>query len=169
MRMWGKLFLGVVLTVLLAASSCVVGGSSPNPRLGKLSPGFSIISTDSTVVNLSDFKGKPVFINFWAIRCPYCVAEMPFIEQVYNEYAAEGLVVLGIDNGESLGNVKPFAENGGYTYTMLLDQDSSVADAYGVFSIPASFFIDKNGITRGIVLAPFQSKEDIEKYIKEII
>ena len=158
-----------MLTVLPAASGCVVGGPSGDVRTGKAAPGFSAISINSTIINLSDYKGKPVFINFWAIRCPYCVAEMPLIQQVYDEYAAQGLVVLGIDNGESLGNVKPFIDKGGSTYTILLDQDSAVANAYGVFSLPASFFVDRNGVVRGIAVAPFQSKGDIEKYLREIL
>jgi cytochrome c biogenesis protein CcmG, thiol:disulfide interchange protein DsbE len=154
------------MLVVLLVPSC---GGKGDPQIGKAATDFSIVGLDNTFVRLSDFQGKPVLLNFWAIRCSYCRDEMPYLQQVYDEYASQGLVVMGINDEESLGNVKPFIENAGYTFTILLDRDGSVAEKYGIYSLPATFFIDKNGIISAMSIGPFQSKADIEKYLKEIL
>ena len=137
--------------------------------IGKKAPGFTAVSIDNTFVSLDDFSGRPVVINFWAIRCPYCVDEMSYIQQAYDEYADRGLVILGINNGETSGSVKPFIENNGYTYTILLDTDTSIAGKYGVYYLPTTYFIDDRGIIQDIVIAPFQSKGDFENYLDKIM
>ena len=168
MRIW-RYFAAALLLFAVLLTACAGSGTSVNPRVGKAAADFSAISINGTLVNLSDYKGKPVFVNFWAIRCPPCRDEMPYIQQIYDEYSAKGLVVLGVNNEESLGNVKPFVESGGFNYPIMLDQDDTVANKYGVYYLPASFFIDKNGVIRAATISPFTSKGDIEKYLKEIM
>jgi peroxiredoxin len=168
MKVWHRLITITILAIVLFITGCS-NKTSGNPLIGKKAPDFTTISIDNTPVKLSDYRGKPVVINFWAIRCSYCRDEMPYLQQVYEDYSAEGLIILGIDNGESLGNVKPFTTEYGYRYTILLDTDSSIANEYGVYYLPATYFIDKDGIIRDITIIPFESKADIEKYLTKIM
>jgi peroxiredoxin len=106
---------------------------------------FTLVDLEGNEVSLSDYKGKKVFLNFWATWCPPCKAEMPEIEKVYQESKDSDLVVLAVEIGEPLDTVKTFIDNNGYNFKVLLDLDQSVAASYGISAIPASFFIDEDG------------------------
>lgn len=108
---------------------------------------------------LSDYKGKTVFLNFWATWCPPCRAEMPDIQKLYETYDKEGedaLIVLGVASpnigGEkSEEGVKQFLEENGYTYPVLMDMTGEQFMNYGVFSYPTTFMIDRDGNVFGYV------------------
>lgn len=108
---------------------------------------------------LSDYKGKTVFLNFWATWCPPCRAEMPDIQKLYETYDTEGedaLIVLGVASpnigGEkSEEGVKQFLEENGYTYPVLMDMTGEQFMNYGVFSYPTTFMIDRDGNVFGYV------------------
>ncbi len=108
---------------------------------------------------LSDYKGKTVFLNFWATWCPPCKAEMPDIQKIYESYEAEGedaLVVLGVASpnigGEgSEEEIQAFLEENGYTYPVLMDTTGEVFASYGISSYPTTFMIDRDGNVFGYV------------------
>jgi len=106
---------------------------------------FTVTDLEGNEVSLSDFKGKKVFLNFWATWCPPCKAEMPEIEKVYQETKDSDLVILAVEIGEPLDTVKTFLNDKDYNFKVLLDLDQSVATTYGISSIPTSFFIDEEG------------------------
>lgn len=102
---------------------------------------------------LSDYKGKTVFLNFWATWCPPCRREMPEIQMLYEEYSAEedpSVIILGIaapeyGNEESVEGISAFLEENSYTYPVLMDEGGTVFMDYGVYSYPTTFMIDKDG------------------------
>ena len=108
---------------------------------------------------LSDYKGKTVFLNFWATWCSPCQAEMPDIQKIYEEYDTEGedaLIVLGIaapgyGNEKSEEEIKDFLEENGYTYPVVMDTGGNIFSQYGVYSYPTSFMIDRDGNVFGYV------------------
>lgn len=108
---------------------------------------------------LSDYKGKTVFLNFWATWCPPCKAEMPDIQKIYESYEQEGeeaLVVLGVaapnTGGEgSEEEIQAFLEKNGYTYPVLMDTTGEVFASYGISSYPTTFMIDREGNVFGYV------------------
>lgn len=108
---------------------------------------------------LSDYKGKTVFLNFWATWCPPCKAEMPDIQKIYESYESEGenaLVVLGVASpnigGEgSEEEIQAFLEENGYTYPVLMDTTGEVFASYGISSYPTTFMIDRDGNVFGYV------------------
>lgn len=108
---------------------------------------------------LSDYKGKTVFLNFWATWCPPCRAEMPDIQKIYDSYQENGddsLVILGVASpGQgregTLEDVASFLEENGYTYPVLMDTEGAQFTAYGVYSLPTTFMIDKDGNVFGYV------------------
>ncbi len=125
-------------------------GSGENPIPA---PGFELEDQFGNVHRLEDYKGKTVFLNFWATWCPPCKAEMPDIQKLYEESAAEGdeaLIVLGVA-GPNMGNEKSregiaaFLEENGYTYPVLMDMDGGLFEEYGIYSFPTTFMIDKEG------------------------
>lgn len=106
---------------------------------------FKLKDLNGNEVSLSDFKGKKVFLNFWASWCPPCKAEMPDIEKLYGETVDSDLVILAVNLGEDNTTTKSFIDNHKYNFTVLLDLDQSVAKQYNIVAIPTSFFINKEG------------------------
>ena len=122
------------------------------PAVGKPAPDFTLKDLDGNTVSLSDFRGKVVFLNFWATWCPPCRAEMPDIEALHRQYRDQGVVVLGVDLREGEGTVRTYVEGGGYTWTFLLDKTGQVGTQYRVSAIPTSYFIDSEGIIRAVAI-----------------
>ena len=148
---------------------------SPTPqptqgtRVGNLAPDFELPNLNGQSVSLSDFRGKPVLVNFWASWCGPCRFEMPFIQEIYEGWSDKGLVVLAIDMGESPSTVKDFIQSHNFSFPVLLDTNQDVALQYNIRAIPATFFIDKDGIIQGTKVGAFSSKAEIEKSLGKII
>ena len=107
------------------------------------------------LVALSDFRGKTVILNFWATWCPPCRAEMPDLQAVFEERAPDDdFVVLAIDFEETAAAVSGFVEEFELTFPVAIDTTLEVAEAYGVRGLPATFFIDTQGIVRAVNLGP---------------
>lgn len=123
---------------------------------------------------LSDYKGKTVFLNFWATWCPPCRAEMPDIQKIYESYKEDGddsLVILGVA-GPSQGKEKSkqgvidFLEENGYTYPVLMDTTGEQFMNYGVYTLPTTYMIDKDGSVFGYVSGQI-SEEMMRSMIKQ--
>ena len=108
---------------------------------------------------LEAYKGKTIFLNFWATWCPPCRAEMPDIQKLYESYSQEGeeaLIVLGVAAPE-LGQekdeegIKAFLEENGYTYPVLMDTTGELFYSYGIQSFPTTFMIDRDGNVFGYI------------------
>ena len=120
-----------------------------------LTPAIDFILTDQygNTHKLSDYKGKTVFLNFWATWCSPCRAEMPDIQKLYESAETEGedaLVVLGVaapnlGNEKSEEEIKAFLEENGYTYPVLMDTTGEVFMSYGVNAFPTTFMITREG------------------------
>ena len=111
-------------------------------------PDFTVYDTDGNAYKLSDFEGKPVILNFWASWCGPCKSEMPDFEEKYQEYGdtIQFLMVNLTDNSqETVETASAFLAGQGYTFPVFYDTDISAAQAYGVYSIPVTYFIDEKG------------------------
>ena len=106
-------------------------------------------------IALRDFRGKVLFLNFWATWCPPCKEEMPSMERLYLRYKDRGLAMLAIsiDAGDKAG-VAAFVKKYGLTFTIGLDPSLEVANRYTVRALPSSFLIDKNGYIVAVALGP---------------
>ena len=149
--------LGIVFAVLLGALELNSNhppsvNQATGPQIGSAAPDFTLKDLNGNTVKLSDFRGKPVYLNFWASWCPPCKAEIPEIQKFYqqNKDKVEVLAV-NITFNDKVSDVVNLLKADKANYPVLLDTNinSSVANAYQVYGIPASFFIDKNGIIRG--------------------
>ena len=126
-------------------------------QAGKEAPNFKLKDPSGKAVELRQFRGKPVLLNFWATWCAPCKEEMPELEQLYRQYKDSGLVVLGvsIDDSSSAKGVPALLKEGNpsvgsYTFPVALDEKQDVTRQYHLLGVPSSFFIDKDGVVRVI-------------------
>jgi len=135
-------------------------------------PDFTLEDQYGNVHTMADYKGKIIFLNFWATWCPPCRAEMPEIQEIYEEYGENqsDVVVLGVaspDTGRE-GNVESiaaFLEENNYTYPVVMDTGGSLAYYYGISAYPTTFMIDSSGNVYGYVTG--QITKDIMQSIIE--
>ena len=137
-------------------------------KIGAKAPNFTLKTLDGKQVELSDYKGKKVMLNFWATWCPPCKKEMPDMEK-YTQQAGDDVVVLAV-NIDPENDVQAFVEDNGITFTIPLDSQSAknpVNERYKILSIPTTYFIDKEGIIRNKVISAMQLK-DMERNINSM-
>ena len=162
--------LKVVLLIILTGVLLVTGCSEPSgARVGEPAPGFKLQNLDGQSISLSDLRGKPVMLNFWATWCPPCRSEMPYIQEIYEEWSGKGLEVLAINIGESPSKVKEFLQSYNLSLPVLLDTKQAAARKYNVPPIPTTFFIDKDGTIQVKIIGAFPSKAAIEKNLNKIM
>ena len=109
---------------------------------------FTVYDEEGNAVKLSDFEGKPVVLNFWASWCGPCKSEMPDFEEAYGEYGEEiQFLMVNMTDGyqETIESAKKLITDSGYTFPVYYDTDLEAAKAYSVYSIPVTYFIDKDG------------------------
>lgn len=138
--------------IIIAAIAYNVLASSTSPKAAEDSDiavyDFTMQSRDGADVNLSDFAGKPVILNFWASTCGPCRNEMPEFQKAYEQYGNElSFVMVNIPdfNGETREKALSFLEKNGYTFPVYFDAHHEGEAMYGVNSIPRTYFIDKDG------------------------
>ncbi|MBO5565373.1 MAG: TlpA family protein disulfide reductase [Lachnospiraceae bacterium] len=132
---------------------------------------FTLLDQYGTEHTLSEYKGKVVFLNFWATWCPPCRSEMPAIQKLYEEYSADAdseVVILGIA-APGLGSetdeegIASFLQDNGYTYPVVMDPTAEVFYSYGITAYPTTFMIDKDSNVYGYVTGAIS--EDIMRSI----
>jgi cytochrome c biogenesis protein CcmG, thiol:disulfide interchange protein DsbE len=107
-----------------------------------------IKQSDPAKFTLSDLKGHPVILNFWASWCVSCREEARFFEEFWQRYRESGLIVLGIAIQDTDESALQFAKTYGKTYPLGLDVDGKASLDYGVTGVPETFFIDRNGVVK---------------------
>lgn len=115
------------------------------PAGENLAPGFSLLDTQGKTVALADFKGKVVFIDFWATWCPPCRISMPEVEKLYADVQGKPVQILGLNLDENADTARRFVEKKRIPYPVLLAGESDIAGAYGVSGIPHFALIDQKG------------------------
>ncbi|MBO8155117.1 MAG: TlpA family protein disulfide reductase [Bacillaceae bacterium] len=117
-------------------------------KTGDAAPDFTLESLAGEEVSLSDFRGKKVFLNFWASWCPPCRAEMPEMQEFHEKYGDEVVIIAVNATGteRSLDVVKEYVEKNNYTFTILLDKDLKVNATYQALSLPTTYYINSEGI-----------------------
>jgi peroxiredoxin len=109
-----------------------------------IAPDFSLKDLQDKTFTLSKYSGKPVLLFFGTTWCPTCRAEISAYKEIYATYSPKKLEVVYINIGESVQRVAHFAETNSLSYQVLLDEDGSVADNYGIIGVPTLILIDKD-------------------------
>lgn len=115
------------------------------PIPGALAPDFTLTTLGGNQITLSELRGQPVIINFWATWCGPCRQETPHFQEFYEQHG-EQVVMLGINQKESLTQINGFVEEFGMTYPVLLDENGSVYNDYQVFGLPTTWFVNPDGV-----------------------
>ena len=118
---------------------------------GGPAPDFLLIDLEQNPVRLSDFRGQPLLLNFFASWCSPCLKELPLIQDAYLRAADQGFIVLGVGYQDSRWAIEELAEDAGLTFPIVIDGDNSVGQAYRVIGPPYTFFIDADGIVIDVV------------------
>jgi thiol-disulfide isomerase/thioredoxin len=158
--------------VVLQKDGDAVSTDVDKPKLvGKQAPGFTLMTLDGKKVSMSDFKGRPVLVNFWGTYCGPCKVEMPWLEEFRTKYAADKLEVLGLVYDVEIGNetIGKEVKKLGVTYPILLT-DPKVQAVYLSDSevLPMSFYVNKNGVVVEET-AGLGGKDEVEAHIKKTI
>jgi len=129
-------------------------GAISQPYKGFLAPDFELATSSGEIIRLSELRGKAIILNFWASWCPPCRAEMPAIEAVHQAYQDKGLVVLGINatNQDQVTQVNEYTDNMELTFQILFDTSGIAQDLYAVSALPSTFFIDREGMIREVII-----------------
>jgi cytochrome c biogenesis protein CcmG, thiol:disulfide interchange protein DsbE len=105
---------------------------------------------DGKLVHVKDFAGKPVLVNAWATWCPPCKAEMPLLQDLYNKYQDQGLVVLAVNGAEELNTVQGYLKNNPFTFPVLLDPSGEAINKLGIINFPTSILVGRDGVVQYI-------------------
>lgn len=143
---------------------------------GDTPPDFTLTSLDGKNVTLSELRGKKVVLNFWATWCPPCKAEMPHMQNYYEQYAKKDnveIIAVNLTSEErdvtadaKIDSVMTFRDSFELTFPILLDQDpkNSIGIAYQILTIPTTYFIDSNGYIQRAIKGPMNG-EMLKKYV----
>lgn len=132
---------------LTAGSGAAAQSADPNAGLTRATD-FAVYDADGNLVNLSDYFGKPIVLNFWASWCPPCKSEMPEFETVYKELGetVQFMMVDLVDGSRETTELgAAHIEEQGYTFPVFYDSDQDAAKKYGITSIPTTVFINADG------------------------
>jgi cytochrome c biogenesis protein CcmG/thiol:disulfide interchange protein DsbE len=148
----GAVLLTVPLGTTAPPSGSVVFIGSP--LLGKPAPEIALTATDGRTVSLSDYRGRPVIVNFWASWCIPCREEFPQFVAARSAHAEDGLEILGVVHQDGADTASAFARDHDASWPMLMDNADAAWNAYRALGVPSTYFVDRDGIVRATSLGP---------------
>lgn len=157
----------VVVLAACAHGAASAPGSAQIARVGAPAPAWTETSLPGPSLSLSAFRGKAVYLNFFATWCPPCNEEAPAINALERTYAAQGLQVVGVDVLENARKAADFRNAHHLLYPVVVD-DGSLRDQYSVNGLPVHVFIDKTGIVQRVVvgeMSPAQMQSNVERLL----
>ena len=110
---------------------------------------FQTVTVDSKPVKLSEYKGRVVFLNFWATWCPPCLQEMPAMERLAQQMKDKPFVILAVNQGESQDVVMAFLKRKGFTFPLVMDESGDIGASYSASALPTTYIIDREGLVVG--------------------
>lgn|SRR5512147_489052 len=154
-----RLLILVVGAAIFAAVFSIVWMQSAKYEplaVGKEAPDFALTDLNDKPIRLSDFRGKVVFLNFWATWCKPCREEMPSMEILNKNFEKDGLVILAvsIDRVTTTKDIPPFVKGMNLTFPVLIDSWGKTDKPYKRMGVPETFIIDQQGVIREIVIGP---------------
>ncbi len=136
---------------------------------GEPAPDFALADVNGNLVSLSDFRGQPVMVNFWATWCEPCAREMPMFHDVQDANSGNGLVVLTVNVQEPPDEVREHLAETGWTLPVVLDRDGQVSTIYRVRGLPSTFFIAADGVLVEAKRGALTSRTDLAELIHRIM
>lgn len=168
MRLFIRTIILILVVVAVGFTIYQVVEGKQQVREGDMAPNFELKNLDGKNVQLADFRGKGVVLNFWGSWCDPCKAEMPYLNKALKEGKIKGVTVLGVDVQESAVTVSTFLEKNDLDIPVVLDQKGVVTNAYNIGPIPTTFLIDKNGRIVKKIVGGMTSVKEVEDNMKLI-
>jgi cytochrome c biogenesis protein CcmG, thiol:disulfide interchange protein DsbE len=135
---------------------------------GEPAPDFTLATLNGETVRLSDLRGRPVVVNFWASWCNPCREEFPLLADALDEHGDRDLAVVGVTYRDIESDSRAFVEEFGATWPQAVDEDAEVARAYGVRAIPQTFFVARDGRIADRIFG-FSSERALEEPLAKIL
>lgn len=180
---WPIYLVGAGLVLIGVVSAAMIGNYKPTESSSVASsddysvtpsyvnypaPELTLNDLNGNLVSLADHQGSIVLVNNWATWCPPCKAEMPTLQSYYTKHVENGFVLLAIEAGDPLPEVKEFVESYQLTFPILLDANNLALRAFRNDSLPSSYVIDRVGVVRLAWTGPI-SLEMLEKYVTPLL
>ncbi len=172
---WIQTFILVFSAAWIAYTSIVTRpsefGKTPSPRQGFPAPEFTLNTLSEDSISLQDFRGKVVIVNFWASWCPPCKAEMPAFEALQQAYRSSDVIVLAINTTyqDDLAAAAKFVEDYHLSFPILLDNDGKLTNTYQVLAMPSTFFIDRKGVIRQVIIGGPISEALLQTQVRRLL
>ncbi|HWH36716.1 MAG TPA: TlpA disulfide reductase family protein [Candidatus Limnocylindrales bacterium] len=135
---------------------------------GQPAPDFELQRLDGGTLRLSELRGRPVIVNFWASWCIPCREEFPILRDARLRHAADGLEIVGVVHRDSLDSARRFAADHNATWPMVDDREEQAWNAYGAQLLPFTLFVDREGIVRAVSFGP-PPPTVMEQYLERIL
>ena len=137
-------------------------------RIGFTAPDFTLPTVDGREINLSDYRGRPVILNFWATWCGPCRYEVPAFKAFYEKYPEEEVVIIAVNTQDDPDSARGYAKADGLKFVIPVDPRGTVANMYNVRGMPTTFFIDAAGVITSIKIGPFLSVDEMEERMASV-
>jgi len=137
---------------------------------GNSAPDFELTTLDGKKVKLSDYQGKKVILNFWATWCPPCKAEMPHMQNYYEDFAEQEnveILAVNLTSGDSADKVDDFVRDYGLTFPIPMDVEGAVGQTFEAITIPTSYMIDTKGRIQNKIVGPMDDQM-IEDFVSKL-
>jgi peroxiredoxin len=136
--------------------------------VGAPAPAFRLPDVAGREVSLADFRGQVVLLNFWALWCEPCKAEMPDFQAALDRFGSEGLAVVSVDLGDSPEKVAEFMQQQRYGFEALVDRSLKTSRTYDTRILPLSLLLDRDGIVRYQRVTPFEAGQ-LEAHVEVLL
>ena len=150
---------------LASIDNAAISRGTGDHTVGQTAPDFTLDTPDGSTLSLSQFRGHPVVVNYWATWCPPCREEMPLFQRRHEKYS--DLVILAVDGGEDAGTVAKFVNQLNLTFPVLLDPEYKVESLLGILGYPTTLFIDSDGIIRAKQIGQLNDRL-LDEYLNKI-
>ena len=162
------LMVGVLAATLGFLPFDVWSMGSRVPTVGMQVEDFRLTDLTGKEQSLSQYRGKIVLLNFWATWCKPCTTEMPAMQASFDKLRDQGFMVLAVNELEDVAQVREHIKQYGHTFPVLMDRDNKVANQFGVFGLPVSVFIDREGRVQEYIKGGLLTEQKIDDTVARI-